>query len=439
MIVLSDMSQKPAPKGQLPFVLIVVAVASVASIFVIVTLGAFRELQSDAPFFLSIASNLANGRGYINDHSPWPGIAATDRMPLWPLFVSLFLRTWPAGDPKLVIRIAGAAVHVMTAVLILQLSWTLTRQRYAGLLGGLGYALYPPALFLVHEAMSETMAAFLVAAALLAVSCRRIQFAALILGTSCLVRPNLAILPACIVVCAAFYWRSGFRQTFGTTVWTLSLFFAPITCWTVRNYRVTGHFPVVTTLAGSTLYGSNNTLVADDLTRWGYWTVPDDIPGETPRKELVARMSPWELDRYYKSRAATYIESSWLSLPRLMLGKFIRGHVPIPWKPSPAGYGAAACRLLLYVAVILTMRRWVSGVEPAYKLLIGALFLANLVTCLVFYGTARFTFVVEIATIPSAVLGVSNLLLSHRTCGGSAELTAAPGMEWKAGTAGRCI
>jgi hypothetical protein len=184
-----------------------------------------------------------------------------------------------------------------------------------------------------------------------------------------------------------------------------AIFFIPLLCWTARNYAVTGNFPVITTLSGSTLYGSNNPVVADTLDYWGYWIVPDRIPGETPRKELVGHMSPYELDRYYSSRAMLYLKSSWFALPRLIFGKLIRAHVPMPWKPSLPGYAAALCRLCLYAAVLWAIRQRTIRAGD-YTIAVAGLFLANLITSVVFYGTARFTFLWEIAVLPGAVIGL---------------------------------
>jgi hypothetical protein len=295
---------------------------------------------------------------------------------------------------------------------MIELTWKLSGRWYAGIVAGVAYALYPPALFLVHSGMSEPIGAFLVIAALLAIASERFHLTALLFGLAYLVRPNLVLLPICIAT-LAFLRPFRFSISRRQIVTNLIIFFIPMICWTARNYIVTGHFPVVTTLGGITLYGSNNAVVAGTLDHWGYWLVPDRIPGETARRELAARMSAYEVDRYYTSRAILYLKSSWFSLPRLILGKLIRAHVPIPWKPSLPGYAAALCRLCLYAAVLLTIRRWVHRAGRNYLIGVASLFLVNLITCLVFYGTARFTFLLEVGVLPVAVIGLFETLSSY--------------------------
>src|SRR5437660_1726230 len=123
------------------------------------------------------------------------------------------------------------------------------------------------------------------------------------------------------------------------------IFLTPATFWILRNYHVSGEFPVLSAVEGETFYGGNNAFVATDLTNWGYWTFPNNIPGETPKFELAKRMNEIELNRYYKQKGMEYIRENWFAYPRLILGKLIRGFVPVPFVPVKATYLAFLIRL----------------------------------------------------------------------------------------------
>ncbi len=109
----------------LPGFLVVAPVALAVASAMLALTGAHRP-----PHFL------AASRGYINDHSPWPTIPAADRLPVWPATVAVFIKVLPGADPV-----------------------ALTRRRAAGVVSGILYAVYPPALFLGYEGMSEPVSA----------------------------------------------------------------------------------------------------------------------------------------------------------------------------------------------------------------------------------------------------------------------------------------
>ena len=409
--------QLPASTSRRHYSAIIVALAAFGvSSAVVLILGAHRPLESDAPFFLSIAENLAREHSFVNSLSPWATIPASDRMPAWPFFVSIFIALLPHAEPNLIIRLAGIILHAATATTLTELTFRLSRRQAVALTTGLAYALYPSALFLVDQGMSEPLFVFILILALLALVSGWVRTAAALSGLCCLVRPNFLIVPILLVIVWRIFATETIRAGLGG-VWTAAvcagLFVAPTGAWTARNYFVTGHFPVISTIQGLTLYGANNEVVANSLEYWGYWVQPDQVGGPE-RRTLARQMSPYELDRYYTRMAVEYWHHSWFCLPRLILGKLVRAFVPIPWNASWAGYAASGCRLILYALFLSTMRYWARVAGRQYILALSAIFLMSLITTVIYYGTARFTFMMEAPMFPCAIAGLWARLESAR-------------------------
>jgi hypothetical protein len=53
---------------------------------------------------------------------------------------------------------------------------------------------------------------------------------------------------------------------------------------------------------GETLYGGNDERVVTHLSVWGYWIMPDEIPGEKTKRDL-AQTSPDGRQTYARVRA----------------------------------------------------------------------------------------------------------------------------------------
>jgi len=182
--------------------------------------------------------------------------------------------------------------------------------------------------------------------------------------------------------------------------------------WVLRNYSASGHFPVISALEGETLYGSNNDVVANDLGAWGYWIVPNAIPGETAKPVLGAILrDDVQLNDYYHDKAITWVRGHLSSIPRLVLGKFIRAFAPIPWVPLVPSYVAFSARFLLYVFAALFLPFWWRGIDRRYLLALAGMTLVHLWTTAVYYGCFRFTHCfVEILLVPCIAVGVQQWL-----------------------------
>lgn len=390
--------------------LLVFAIALAMNLGVGGALGLRAPMQSDASYFLDLASHLADGRGYATSLSFWPDTPSVRRLPGWPFLVGAGLKLMPGAAPELVMRALALAVNAGAAALLTLLTGLLFRRTLAAAVAGLAYMLHPAALHCAYAGLSEPLFIFLaVLGAILLLrpgGASGLYAGCLVLGLACLVRANFAAWMFFAGVCWFFTRRRARRvparheALAGLTA--AVIFLAPLGAWTVRNYKVCGHFPVISALGGQTFYGGNNPVVASDLDVWGYWIFPNAIPGETPMAELAHEMSEAEVDAYYAEKGRRYIAGHLPGMPRLLLGKLVRAYIPLPWKPSWRGYAVGLFRLLLYALAVLGLRRTWSGTPFAYRIMLAAVLLANVLTVLVFYGYTRFAFIMEPFLLPYA-------------------------------------
>jgi hypothetical protein len=101
-----------------------------------------------------------------------------------------------------------------------------------------------------------------------------------------------------------------------------------------------------------------------------------------------------------------YVRSNWFSLPRHLVGKLVRGYVPVPWVASWQSYISFSFRLVIYVLFILTLRSAWQDCRPPYRITLEAMLLVSLLTTLIFYGNYRFTYCVEPFLVPMIAVGL---------------------------------
>ncbi len=371
------------------------------------------EFGGDTPFYLALGEQLAKPNpNFQNPVSFWPDKPATDRAPGWPFVISLAIRIFPEADRVFLVQATGAVVSIANAVLIAVLTFQLTGSRRLATLAGLAWDLNPVALSFVDTGGSEPLFVFLAALACVGIirGGGHLYWAALALGLSCHVRQFFALFPFCIlalVVLRRLTWR-GSPSPFTSRELVLGglIFMAPVVAWCYRNYTVTGHAPVLSTLRGETFYGSNNPVVANELLAWGYWIMPDEIPGEARKADLARTMTAFEVDRYYFQKGMQYLRSNWFALPRHLVGKLVRGYVPVPWVPIWQSYISFSFRILIYVLFVSTLGSALRDCRPSYRITLEAMLLVSLITTLIFYGNYRFTYCVEPFLVPMIAVGL---------------------------------
>jgi hypothetical protein len=367
-------------------------------------------LSSDGFYYLSIARELASGRGYVDPWTYWGDRPSFGRAPGWPFVLSLFLRIFRGVEPDLLARLVATSINLLAAITLFIAARRAFRSAVVGLLAGIGYAIHPHAVYLASLGLSEPLFVLLAVAGTALVL--KGGYLPMALGGACfgmaaLARVNFLLFPLAVAALGACRWfarprgRPDRRRLAAMAV-ALACFSAPPLGWATRNYHLCGHFPVFSSIRGETFYGSNNDVVANSLQEWGYWIFPDLIPGAPVKQQLASGLGEYELDRYYYNAGKEWIRAHWLEMPRLILGKLIRAYVPMPWAPSAGAFAAAAYRLALYLLFAAAIYLRVRPALPAFGLLFWGMMLVNLATVVVFYGCARFTFAVEPFMAPYA-------------------------------------
>ena len=361
-----------------------------------------RPAVGDALFYVDLAHSMAAGKGYVATHSPWPGQPHLGRLPLWPWLLTLpvWLFERFLGEYA-VLRLSAVLVHGICCALLTLLTFQVWRDWLAAAVAGFLLAVYAPAISLTQDALSEP--AFLcMALAGMLLLCRsgwQQAAGAGLAGLAALSRANFVLFPFALAL-AAVLWRPHFLHYWKRMAVLTAIFLLPATGWVMRNYYVSGVFPLLTALEGEAFYGANNDVVKTYVKSWGFYAFPDDIPGEKPKQELAKHMNEAELDHYYRSKGLAYARANWFIYPNIILGRFVRAFIPLPISPTVVTYLASLERWLLYGVFVLVLRRRVIK-DSFYGLSLTAFFLITVATVALYYGTFRFAFPLEALMIPS--------------------------------------
>lgn len=395
---------------------LVFAISLTILVFVTLKSGATQKfpVASDPDQYLATGRSLAAGNGFKDTVGFWPKLPDYSRMPGWPAIIAVGLRLFPGSNPEAVARFANAVCLSLAGTFFFILCQLIGVGSKLSVFAGLAVSLSPALVPLSAQGFSEISFVMIVAVGLTALLTRGPWFylGAFILGTSALVRTNFVLVPVVLfgfvvaLKIAGVSLPKDFSVTRAFLAFALALI--PISVWVVRNDLLTGRFPLLSAIEGETFYGSNNDLVARDLEYWGYWVMPDQIPGETPKRELARQLgTDLALNDYYHAKGKAWVKANLSALPRLELGKFIRAFVPIPWKPLTASYIAFAYRFLLWVAWLVALPFWIRRINRTYLLFCVAMAVVHVITTAVYYGVFRFTHCyMEIFFIPAIAYGI---------------------------------
>jgi 4-amino-4-deoxy-L-arabinose transferase-like glycosyltransferase len=396
---------------------IITLLTLVVDVAIVIRMNPDSPTKGDGPYYIGLARSLASGRGYYLENSFWPDLPNVARSPLWPAILAVPAMVFPNANDNAILRFTDAVLHAASAGLMLLLTFQLTGSFVGGALAGAFLGLYPPASGLVAGGYSEIpYLCVMLGGLILAFEGGKLAYAGLLVcGAAVLARSNYVVLPAVLLVLTAFIRPKTLLEWRNLRLWAIgsALFCLPAALWIVRNYAVSGYFPVLSAMEGETLYGGNNDRVASDLSVWGYWIMPNEIPGEQTKRDLALTRTELEVNKYYHDRGMQFIRANWYALPRLIVGKLVRGFVPVPWVPLAASYGAFFFRACVYLAFAAFWFRWRDR-NQAYTFLAGAMFLVTLATTVIYYGTFRFTFCVEPFLFPFIVGGVLETVRARR-------------------------
>lgn len=379
--------------------------------------GIRDKVGYDGPEYLAMGESLATGQGLYDPTGFWPDVPQTKRLPGWPALLAPILWVTPQSWHALADRLFALIILSLTGVVFYLLCLQFGVNQRLAALSGLFAACSVPMVALAYDGMSDGAAVFLVATAIwLALKGGRwLYAAAFVFGAAIMVRGNLVLLPVFLAGGCALS-RSGRRMLWlekKRLLAAIVIVFSLPALWMIRNYTITHRAFLLSSEDGETLYGGNNDSVANQLEAWGYWVEPDSLEGELPEREVARTRTAVEMNDYYRAKAKAWIKSHVSSLPRLWLGKLVRGYVPLPWRPLTASYVASAYRVVLDIFFLVLISRWWPRLNPQYGIILGSLFLTSLITIVVYCGVYRFAHcTVELFFIPLIAAGLEGGLPS---------------------------
>jgi hypothetical protein len=417
----------------------VVRIAALASLVALLPSGALmlarhqQVVYRDGLSYLDVAESLAAGRGFQEPHAYWAngnGDQGPDaikanwpsimRPPLWPLIMSLPLALWRGANPALIAGLTGLLMHWLAAFGVGLIAWTLSGCRNRTIAAAVLVGLWPEAQPFIIGGISEpALAAVLVLGiVVIALGPGYVFAGALILSLLPLVKPVFAMFPvwiAAILIVDRFWRRRIDIAALGGGARLIAagiLFYLPLSVWMVRNYRITGDFPVIAGNDGNTLWGCYNPRVAilgDEFARWIH---PDGIPGEVPVQQLARSMSEWEISRYYYAQGVRFIKSHPGAALALMAGHLVRTFLPVGWVPPEVHmkyrYVQWLASLALYIAALVCLR--VGKLPPLngwYSLVLGGVAIISTTTAALFFGGGdRYIYQLTILLIPLVCSGL---------------------------------
>src|SRR6266496_2639578 len=106
--------------------LLVAILGIAADSIAIPRIGADSPTGGDGPYFIGIARSLASGSGYYLEDSFWPDLPNVARSPLWPAFLTVPSFLFSHASDNAILRFTGAALHGLSAALLLPLTFQLT-------------------------------------------------------------------------------------------------------------------------------------------------------------------------------------------------------------------------------------------------------------------------------------------------------------------------
>lgn len=406
------------PTGLAKHALVLLGLVALVDSAVLGVVGRNQPLGGDGPYYVDLARSLASGRGYVAPHGPWPTQPHLSRLPLWPAILSVPMFLFPNSPSETVARYTGVAMVALGAVCIFGLTWILGGSIAFSWFAALCAALHPATFYLLVSGACETAAMCVLAMGtlFLVIGGRWLLVGAAVLGLMPLVRPNFVLLPACIALAAWLLFRHRIPWSslpYRALAIACVLFSVPSGAWITRNYLITGRFPFLSALEGEGLYGSYNVLTARELEYWGYWVFPNLIPQEVPKQTLAKHMSELALNDYYHRKGVAYIREHWQELPRLILGRLIRGFVPIPWKPLLPSYVVFAFRAALYITFLICIRSALRSIPVEFGVVVIGSILCVLTTTILYYGTYRFAYPIESMLLPFSAIGAG--AFRHKT------------------------
>jgi hypothetical protein len=347
-----------------------------------VILPALVRPLDDPDNYLPLAQALAEGRGFVFNGHP-----TAYRPPLYPLVLAPLVMV---SGSRLAWGVFGLhiALGAATVVLVERAARGWGMRPNGRLLAAFVVACDPVLVVQCRAVMTETLAAFLVAAALATVAGRThgplwsAAWGGFWFGLAALCRPS-TLPAAALAALAALGFGPGMLRERITRAIALGLAtMCTLLPWTVRNALVLGAPIWTTTHGGYTLALANNPVYYAEVLDGppgAVWAGPNQRKWFDWVNSATAGMSEPEADRYLRRKALEMLSEQPATFARAALMRLARF-----WACSPATVYGAALRVLtaawtvpLWVALVagLVRRdlwRWPRALAPACLVALSA-------------------------------------------------------------------
>jgi 4-amino-4-deoxy-L-arabinose transferase-like glycosyltransferase len=373
--------------------------------------------------FEEIADNLVSSGQYTYSFyqltSPQP---SSFLPPVYPLLVAWARSSWQAnGD--LVVKILQGGGSCLTILCLYALARQVGLSERQGLLVGLLWAVYPPAVAYVSDLSTVTLEAlFAVSGVWLVMRAAQQQSARLAAAGGCLLslaaltRPTwLVTLPLAAAWMAWYFGRKRLRAWWPVF---LALFVAATVAlapWVAYNYRTHGAFLLTSTNGGLNFWIGNNPKAT------GEYVFPPAMDAE-----LVLSVASWPeitRDRFFYEKGWEFIQASpgqflQLAIRKLQYHLLFRPNIGSNYASANiAGLNLAATLFILSWLALLPFAlvgllrpgpRW----RPSVWLLL--VFLANAAVSVAYFTGSRFRTPVDGFAMIWAVMGIGVLVTRYR-------------------------
>jgi len=283
----------------------------------------------------------------------------------------------------------------------------------AARLAGLFCAVYLPHIYFCTVFFSENLFALLVVLDIWLLlreydrwSLGGMALAGVVLGYTTLVRSfALLVLPLLSLVLLTRQIRTHQLRLRALAAFAAG-FLLVLAPWVIRNEWALGRLVPVATNGGSTFYGGNNSIVAGGISKLGTWVSTTELP---LRDLIEAQPDEVSHDQMEWKLGWQWVRSHPAQMPRLEVGKLVRALMPDVDSPNRAYVLASllvSTPLIFLFLFGLVRSLWDTSCRSTRWLLLHAVLLSTLLTCLIFWGSARFRDAIAPLLMIYAALGV---------------------------------
>jgi len=177
--------------------------------------------------------------------------------------------------------------------------------------------------------------------------------------------------------------------------------YATLLPWAYRNFQVTGHWVFTTLWVGPSLYDGFNPQATGDSNMEFF-----------ERDRPMDRMSEYEVDRYYRDQAWTFIRENPRRAIALVAGNLVRFWMPWPNAKQFGGLGPRIAVAAFFIPVLLAaVYGWLTGPRNfwGWAISLGPILYFSAIHA-VFLGSLRYRLPVEYPLCIASAVGLEQLM-----------------------------